>query len=88
MLWIKQQITKEGCKTLEDFHGLFPVREKYAKWHLDTKTNEDIIREEDIQILRDWRSLVGNAIGEVNRTGYGFGIEDIEGHNSPRRWPW
>ena len=29
-LWIKQQITKEGCKTLEDFHGLFPLRKKYA----------------------------------------------------------
>ena len=64
------------------------MREKYANWHLDTKTNEDIIQEEDIQILQGWRSLVGNAPGEVKRTGYGFGIEDIEGDNSPRGWPW
>ena len=64
------------------------MREEYAKWHLDTKTDKDIIREEDIQILRDWRSLVGNAPGEVNRTDYGFGMEDIEGHESERGLPW
>ena len=82
-----QQITKEGCKSLAAFHDMFPVREEYAKWHLDTKSNQDIIREEDIQILRDWRSLVGNAPGEGKRTDYGFGLEDIEGHKSERGLP-
>ena len=55
---------------------------------MDIKSDEDIIREEDIQILCDWRSLTGNAPGEVQQTDYGFGLEDIEGWDSPRGLPW
>ena len=50
----------------EDFHGLFPLRKKYTNWYLDTKSDEDINREEDIQILRDWRLLAGAAPREVH----------------------
>ena len=58
--------------------GCFLLRNKYLYWHRDLKTDEDIIREEDIQIIRDWRSL-GNG---------GFGLEDIEGLRNLKGFPW
>ena len=67
---------------------MFLLRDKYSYWHLDQKTNGNIIREEDIQIIRDWRSLDNSGPGKVLRTNYGFGLEDIEGWGSPRGLPW
>jgi hypothetical protein len=55
---------------------------------LDTKSDEDIIREEDIQIRRDWISLNGTAPGEVHQTDYRLRIEDIDDWDSPRGLPW
>jgi len=74
--WIIDQLNKEEV-SLVTFHLMFPIREKYSYWHLDGKTNEDVIREEEIQIIRDWRSMDNVGPREVRRTGYGFGLEDI-----------
>ena len=66
---------------------MFPLRKKYSYWHLDSKSDSDIIREEDIQIIRDWRSLDNGGPRDVNRTNYGFGLEDIEGWGNPKGLP-
>ena len=66
---------------------MFPLRKKYSYWHLDNKTNEDVIREEEIQIICDWRSLDNGGPGEVHRTDYGFRLEDIEGWGNPKELP-
>ena len=98
--WIIDQLNKEEV-SLVTFHLMFPIREKYSYWHLDGKTdedviqeeedgktNEDAIREEDIQIIRDWRSLDNGGPREVQRTNYGFGLEDIEGLKNLKGFPW
>ena len=66
---------------------MFPLRNKYPYWYQGLKTDEDIIREEDVQIIRDWRSLDGSGPGEVLRTNYGLGLEDTEDCGSPRGLP-
>ena len=45
-LWIKVQLRREG-RTL----ATFPLRFSYPNWHRDLKSDEDLIREEDIQII-------------------------------------
>ena len=47
-----------------------------------------MIREEDIQIIRDWRSLDNGGPREVLRTDYGLGLEDIEGQGNSKGFPW
>ena len=75
-VWINVHLNREGV-SLATFHEMFPLRKKYPYWHWDLKTDEDIIREEDVQITRDWRSLDNSGPSEVLRTNYGFGLEDI-----------
>ena len=84
---INVHLSKEGV-SLATFHEIFSLRNKHPYWHRDTKTDEDIIREEDIQIIRNWRSLDNTGPGKVLRTNYGFGLEDIEGWGSPKGLPW
>ena len=66
---------------------MFPLSNKYPYWYRDTKPDEDIIREEDIQIIQDWRSLDNGGPGKVLRTNYGFVLEDIEGWGNPKGLP-
>ena len=68
------------------FHNCFPVREKYAYWHEDSKEDEDIILEEDIQIIRDWTTDIGPRV--VHRLDYGLGLEDVSGWNNKAGAPW
>ena len=84
-LWIQKKLKKEGF-TLVMFHKCFPVREKYAYWHEDTKEDEDIIRKEDVQIIRDWTTDVGPRV--VDRTDYGLGLEDVADWNNAAGVPW
>ena len=75
--WINDQLNKEEV-SLATFHVImFPLRKKFSFWHLDSKSDSDIIREEDIQIIRDWRSLDKRGPGEVHRIDYGFHILSI-----------
>ena len=77
-VWITKPLNQEGV-SLAMFHEMFPLRNKYPYWYQDLKTDEDIIREKDIQIIRNWRSLNNSGPGQVLRTDYGFGLENIEG---------
>ena len=63
-IWIEIHLKKEGLM-LTIFHEMFSLRTKYLDWHQDLKSDEDIIREEDIQIIQSWRSLGKNGSGEV-----------------------
>jgi hypothetical protein len=71
-LWIQQHLKREGCKTLDAFHAIFPLRRKCPTCHLDAKSNVDIVREVDIQIIGDWRCLATTGPGELFRTNNGF----------------
>ena len=73
-LWIAVQLKKEDL-TLATFHETFPLRTKYPDWHRELKLDKDIIRKEDIQIIRHWRSLGNSGPGEVLQTNIGFGLE-------------
>ena len=67
---------------------MFPLRASYPNWHQDLKSDEDLIREEDIQIIQKWRSLDNSGPSEVLCTNYSFGLEYLEGWNSPRGLSW
>ena len=84
----ENQIPEFQMTYRDESDGLIPLRKRYADRYLDTKSYEGIIREEDIQILCNWRSLTGIAPGEVHQTDYRFGLENIEGWDSPRGLPW
>ena len=63
-IWIKVHLRREG-HTLATFHEMFSLRAKYPNWHRDLKSDEDLIREEDIQIIQNWRCLDYSGPGEV-----------------------
>ena len=86
-MWTNVHLNRESV-SLATFHEMFPLRKKYPYWHQDLKTDGDIIREEDIQIIRNWRSLDNGRPGKMLRTNYGFGLENIEGCGSPKGLQW